>query len=246
MQAFAYSNSPYPIRADLPAAYREAWLQLSCPGTWWTGHERLAIATEVRNAGSCKACTERKLALSPFAPLDAAHNSTTSLPERVIDVVHRLVKDPSRLTQAWLNETVDDEFTKPHYIEVISVVVTTLCIDGFHQALGFALEPLPEAQEGQPSQYSPEGLETQTAWVPMIKQLADNESDLWDKNAPANVIRALSVVPDAVRLLKSLSAVQYVPMEMVANPKANGGREISRRQIEFIAARVSAINDCFY
>ena len=246
MQAFAYSNSPYPIRPDLPEAYRHAWQKLAEPGTWWTGSERVAIATEVRNAATCTFCAARKAALSPFAPLEGTHNATTELPDKVIDIVHRLTTDPSRLTEQWLNDTMDEHLTKPHYVEIISVVVTTLCIDSFHRALGFELEPLPAPLAGAPSRYSPSGLETETSWVPMIGQLDEAEEDLWPKARSANVIRAMSVVPEAVRLLKVLSSAQYLEMRDVPNPHADGGRAITRAQIEFIAARVSAINDCFY
>ena len=61
-----------------------------------------------------------------------------------------------------------------------------------------------------------------------------------------NVLRAMSLVPDAVRLLKVLSAAHYIPMEDVPDPSASGDRALSRAQIELIAGRVSAMNDCFY
>ena len=246
MDAFAYSNSPYPIRADLPDVYREAWRQLANAGTWWTGDERVAMAMEVRNAAECELCAQRKSALSPFASSQLKHKTTTQLSAEVVDIVHRLTTDPSRLTESWLEEVTDAKLTKPHYVEIISVVVTTLCIDSFHRALGFELEPLPEPVPGDPTCYIPEGLETDTAWVPMIGKLSDAENDLWSPQRSANVMRAMSVVPDAVRLLKLLSAAQYVQVHEVPDARANGGRAIDRAQIEFIAARVSAINDCFY
>ena len=56
----------------------------------------------------------------------------------------------------------------------------------------------------------------------------------------------MSLVPDAVRMLKILSAVQYLEMQQVANPAINGGRELSRSQIELLAGRVSSLSDCFY
>ena len=246
MEAFSYSNSPYPIRSDLISAYQDAWAKLAHAGTWWTGADRVAIAEEVRNAQHCEFCIQRKQALSPFAPLDGSHQATTHLAPAVVDVVHRLTTDPSRLTGTWVDELTSTEISKGQYVEIISVVVTTLCIDSFNLALGFELEPLPEPKAGEPSEYQPDGLETETSWVPMIGELAENESDLWPVDRSANVIRAMSLVPDAVRLLKSLSAAQYLEMQDVANPRADGGRKISRAQIEFIAARVSAINDCFY
>lgn len=247
MHAFAYSNSPYPIRPDLKESYRDAWRQLADPGTWWTGRERVAIAEEVRNAQSCELCADRKAALSPFSDVAGDHRATGELPPPIIDVVHRLTTDPSRLTQSWLAQVTDQAFTSGHYVEIISIVVTTLCIDTFHRSLGFDLEPLPEPHDGEPSGYLPEGLNNDTGWVPMIGEASDAEGDLWPGTRMApNVIKALSSVPDAVRLLKTLSAAQYLPMADVSNPSAGGKRAISRAQIEFIAARVSAINDCFY
>lgn len=247
MHAFAYSNSPYPIRSDLKESYRDAWRQLADPGTWWSGRDRVAIAEEVRNAQACELCASRKAALSPFEDIAGDHLATGELAPPVVDAVHRLTTDPSRLTQSWLERATDKDFTSGHYVEIISIVVTTLCIDTFHRSLGFDLEPLPEPRHGKPSGYVPDGLNDHTGWVPMIGVAGAAEQDLWPgaKMVP-NVIKALSSVPDAVRLLKTMSAAQYVPMADVPNPSAGSDRAISRAQIEFIAARVSAINDCFY
>jgi hypothetical protein len=59
-----------------------------------------------------------------------------------------------------------------------------------------------------------------------------------------NVIRALSLVPDAVRDIKLLAEVQYVPLDDFEDPTLR--RTLSRPQMELIAARVSAVNECFY
>jgi hypothetical protein len=126
------------------------------------------------------------------------------------------------------------------------VVVTVLCIDSFHRALGFELEPLPEPLAGEPSRHMPANLETETAWLPLIDQPAGEDSDLWQGRRMTNIIRALSLVPDAVRLLGTLSNAQYLKTADIPNPNANGGRVLDRAQIEFIAARVSALSDCFY
>ena len=62
---FDFSDSPYPVRADLQAAYQGFWEVLPQPGTWWTGAERVAIAAEVRQAPDCEFCKQRAEALSP-------------------------------------------------------------------------------------------------------------------------------------------------------------------------------------
>jgi hypothetical protein len=75
-------------------------------------------------------------------------------------------------------------------------------------------------------------------------RLAESEADLFGGSRTGNVIRALSLVPDEVRGLKDLSAAHYLAMdEMIDLDK---GRSIDRRQVELIAGRVSALNECFY
>jgi hypothetical protein len=259
MEAFAYSNSPWPIRSDLRDAFRFTWKKVSEPGTWLTGAERVAIASEVRNAQKCDLCSKRKKSLSPFLPGGKSaggesaegehHGSHGPLSSTQVDVAHRLTTDASRLTESWLDQCVAAGVSREMYVEILSVVVSTLAIDSFHHCLGFELEPLPEAREGEPSLYRPLEAKGGPAWVPMVdvKEVAESDADIYegmDRNA--NVISAMSLVPDAVRLLKVQSAAMYLEMNEVANPASNGGRTLSRPQIELIAGRVSALNDCFY
>ena len=55
----------------------------------------------------------------------------------------------------------------------------------------------------------------------------------------------MSLVPDEVRTLCDLSAVHYLPMVDVIDPSARL-EHLDRPQTELIAARVSALNECFY
>ena len=128
---------------------------------------------------------------------------------------------------------------------MLGVVVTVYSIDQFARGLGLAPRPLPNALPGEPERYIPQGLEIETGWIPMIgvDALGPEERDLWEPPG-GNVIRALSLVPDEVRALKDLSAAHYLtPQEMMDLTK---GRAIDRRQMELVAGRVSALNECFY
>ena len=71
------------------------------------------------------------------------------------------------------------------------------------------------------------------------------EADLYPGRG-ANVLRAMSLVPDCVRQMRSLSVAQYLPIEQVPDPTADPGRALSRAQIELLAGRISALNECFY
>jgi hypothetical protein len=71
------------------------------------------------------------------------------------------------------------------------------------------------------------------------------EADLYGGLAfVPNIARALSQVPDHARLLQTETRSHYVSLEDLANPKV--GRDLDRLQIELVAARVSALNECFY
>ena len=120
-------------------------------------------------------------------------------------------------------------------------------IDAFHTGLGLPLEPLPAPTSGEPSGYRPASAVGGMGWVPMIPtgKAKGAEADLYAGQA-ANVICAMSLVPDAVRTLQSLSAAQYVPMDQVINVTYSDGRALDRSQIELVAGRISALNECFY
>jgi hypothetical protein len=87
------------------------------------------------------------------------------------------------------------------------------------------------------------------AWVPMIPNGEETGPDAdiyWGRQAP-NVIRAMSLVPDEVRSsIHILLPPQYLDPADVPDPRLNSGRAISRSQMELLAARVSALNQCFY
>ena len=78
------------------------------------------------------------------------------------------------------------------------------------------------------------------------EDVREPEADLYPGRRPGHVISAMSLVPDAVRMLLRLGAVHYLPLESVRTPNDNAARAMSRCQIELLAARVSALSSCFY
>ncbi len=242
----AFQDAPVPVRDDILAAHRSAWRRLAQPGTWWTGSERVAMATEVRNAWHCSLCRERKAALTPAA-VEGAHDSLGERRAAAVDAIHRVVTDPGRLSRSWFEKTLASGLSDAGYVELIGVVVTVVSIDSFCRALGVPLHGLPEPEPGVPSRRRPPGVRSGEAWVPMIPdaRAARGDADIYAgvPTAP-NVIRALSLVPDEVRGLRILSAAHYLPVEQIVD--ASVGRSLDRAQIELIAGRVSALNECFY
>ncbi|MGH8057371.1 MAG: alkylhydroperoxidase-related (seleno)protein, partial [Candidatus Entotheonellia bacterium] len=100
MQDISYRDAPIPVRDDFGPAHTRFWKRLATPGAWWTGPERVVIAGEVRQAGTCTLCQARKAALTPAA-VQGQHDSLAVLPEAAVEVIHRVVTDPGRLSRKW-------------------------------------------------------------------------------------------------------------------------------------------------
>lgn len=244
---FDYSATPYSIPDRIPTAHRDAWERLAKPGMWWTGAERVALAQEARNAEDCALCADRRDALS--APSVAGeHTSTTDLAAPAIEAVHKIVTDPGRLSRDWLLGLMSDGLDDAAYVEIVSVLISVLSIDDVHRGLGLGLEPLPSPEPGEPERRRPTGATDEGSWVHTVPATAldPEDADIYSgRPRAANVIRALSLVPAAVRALSALSAAHYLSGEEMQ--QFDGlDRTLSRAQIEFVAARVSAVNECFY
>lgn len=235
------------IRADLTDAHHAAWAHVAAPGTWLTGAERVAIAAECRGAMHCALCSERKAALSPFS-VDGEHDVRTELEAPMVDQIHRVTTDPQRLTQAWVETLCDAGLSPEKYVEALGVTVLVISIDAFQHALGQPLEPLPEPCSGEPSRRLPRSTVTGEAWVPMMdpKKVDPEYRSLFATpvGAAPYVVRALSLVPAEVLAWSELSDAQYIPRDQMMSMERL--RALDRSQVELVAGRVSALNECFY
>jgi hypothetical protein len=246
MQDISYSAALVPVRGDFAAAHTRFWKRLASPGAWWTGAERVAIAAEARQARYCALCKARKESLTPAA-VEGQHDHRGALPEAAVEVIHRVMTDPGRLSRKWFKTTLAAGLSAEQYVEIIGTLVAMVSIDSFCRGIGVPLHPLPEPQPGEPSHYRPPGAMQEDAWVPMIpvERATGAEADLYGGQAVGNVIRAMSLVPDEVRTLFDLSIAHYLPMGQVRDPSASAGA-LNRMQMELIAGRVSTLRQCFY
>jgi alkylhydroperoxidase family enzyme len=240
-----YSTADVAVRDDLRDAHRYVLERLATPGTWWDARQRIAIADESRRALICDLCTRRKAALSPNH-VEGEHDSLGILPPAAVEVAHRLRTDPGRLSRAWFDGILTAGLTDGQYVEVVGVVAMTAGLDFFARALGVDPFQLPEPRAGEPSRHRPAGAKGGEAWVPMIapEDATGAESDIYGVGFVPNIVRALSLVPDEVRTLWRTSAAHYLPVEQIPDPTVR--RALDRMQMELIAARVSALNQCFY
>jgi len=244
MTYFDYSDAPVPVRQDLVDAHNRAWDRIAHAGTWLTGAERTAIAAEARHARGCALCAEQKAALSPFA-VTGEHDTLGQVSAEKVEMIHRIVADPGRLTKSWVAGRLS-VIPDTDYVETVSIIAHVTAIDTFAHAIGLAPRPLPEPQPGEPARYRPAEARLNDFWVPNItaEEAGENEADLF-KGRQSNIRRAMTLVPAEVRHFFDLGTYQYLGGEAMRE-FVKKVRSITRAQIELVAGRVSAINQCTY
>ena len=228
-----YDNA-LPLSPALCAAHDSALTTICRPGPSWTGAERRAMVESARAATSCSLCARRKAALSP-SQVTGTHDDPTDLPLIVVDAIHRIRTDPGRLTRSWF-EQVTAEIGQAAYVEMVSVVNSSVIIDTLHAALAQPLPALPEAGAGAPTGAATGDVVEDGAWVPITRA----PRDMADTGLPAvpNILRAMGLVPDAVALFFSTFRPHYALKDIPLS--------LSQAQAELVASRVSAWNECFY
>jgi hypothetical protein len=223
---------------DLKQAHAQSWQTLAAAGDFFTGAERVGFVRCAREALTCSLCRHKKESLSPNTPSSVdneSHDGDSQLNATIVDMIHRIRTDPGRLTKSWFDD-VTKEISKKQYVEIVSVVTSSVIIDTLHNALGLGLPTLPIPISGRPRrQFNDQAVEG-GAWVPMLA----GSSAMTDTGMPAipNIRRALGLVPSAVDLFFTTFRPHYALRDIDLT--------INQAQAEFVAARVSAINECFY
>jgi hypothetical protein len=232
-----YNNAPVSVRAEIEKIHREIWAALGRPGSWWTSAQRIGIAREARRARA-----EHGLAPLPREPVEP------TLPEAAVETARRIGGAPASLDEGWFG-SVRDRLSDVEYVELAAVVVQTVSVDVFCRGVGVPLHAYPTPGPGEPSCERPATAVDEEAWVATVPSGETGGEDaraLYGDQDMPNVIRALSLVPPDAALAIRQCEAQYIEISHAVDPTFEPGRGLSRAQIELIAGRVSAINECFY
>ena len=233
-----YEHTDYPLRKHLVEAHEKVWERIAGPGPFWRGAERIAMVVESRAATYCHLCASRRQELSPYA-INGAHESETGLDDVIIDMIHRIRSDPGRITRSMFDGVMKAGISPERYIEIVSVVNSSVIVDTLHAAVGLPLAALPDPKSGEPTGQPPANVTDEGAWVPIA--VGNERPGLINglsNNREPNIARAMGLVPSAVELFftafRPHYALQNIPLDL------------QQSQAEFIASRVSALNQCFY
>jgi alkylhydroperoxidase family enzyme len=238
--------SSLPIRNDLLEAHDRAWTAIAAPGTWLTGARRVAVAAGIRRARDCALCARIKASLSPNA-VQGRHDSLGALGDAEVELIHRVVNDPGRLSEAWSQSMLARGLAEGEYVEIVGLIAMVMMMDTFTRALGLPDRPLPKPQAGEPTRYRPAGAKKKAAWLPLVEPEDATEADgpMYPSPKAGYIYRGLSLVPQSLRDYWALANIHYLPGPFVYQFDKSI-RAITRPQMEILAARVSALHQCAY
>jgi len=246
MSATPFAGTDLPLRGDLLEAHEAAWRAIASPGTWLDGARRLAVVAEIRHARACAHCARIKEALSPNA-VAGEHETTGRMGAAEVELIHRVVNDPGRLSEAWTQSVLARGLTEDEYVEIVGLIAMVMVLDTCTRGLGLPDRSPPEAIAGEPTRYRPPGAKKQAAWLPITEpeDVVEADGPMYPNPRAGYIYRALSSVPQSMHDYWALVNTHYLPGTVIYRFDQTL-RAIMRPQTELLAARVSALHQCLY
>lgn len=146
------------------------------------------------------------------------------------DAAATIATRPSSIRRVTVDTWMMEGLGMAHYVELVGVVSRLVAVDTVLATLGETLEPLPEPVEGEPTGEVAMDARERKAWVPMV--------------GATSIVGALSMVPVEMEAMLDLHGPAYLTPEQMGDPVFQRG--LHRAQMELVASRTSAINECFY
>ncbi len=224
-QPFDYAGDGYAVRDVLAQMHRQSWQAIAGPGSQLTGAERVEIARQARAARARRA--------DPPWLREGLPDPGNRISEDAVDAARTIAADAHKINADWAKKKIE-ALGEAAYVELGSIVVTLSAIDAYGEALGRGHEALSDPTPGEPSGEILDDAQAVGAYVRMQ-----------DPHQGPNVARALSLVPDANRLFFSNVLAMYTSGDGGFYDMVWKG-PLDRPQAELLAARVSAVSECFY
>ena len=235
-----YEKSTYPIDGDIAAVYDKQLAALGGPGSWFDGAERLALAAEVRNARIEAGVQEApKLIIA----------ETSELPAEALRFARKLAVEPAMMEQTDCEQVLAAGVSDAQYVEIVGLVSRLTDMDIVARGVDIPLAPLPPIVAGKLSGERPASAVEEGAWVatvPAGKAGGEDAKAIYGDAMMPFIVRAMSLVAAETHDHLELEQAQYLPLARFGEFDYQHHKGLTRAQVEVVAGRVSALNDCFY
>ena len=235
------ADSPFVIRDEIEKSHQRAHDSFTAPGTYWSGAQRAAIAGVARDARVVAGLQQPVKEEFDFSVLPAA----------AARVAKQVAVDTNNLEIDFFEEALDAGLSDGQYVETVGVASRLVSNDVFARGLGLPARPLGQIKPGEAGGNRPDTATEEGAWVKTIPAGslgAEEAKYVYGEaaNEAPFIFRSLSLSPGEARRLVDLIINQYTPMSGMMDLDFSFDPNITRAQVELLAARVSAINECFY
>lgn len=236
-----YSDSHYPVSERIVDVHIRQLHTIVAPGTWYSGHQRRAVAIEARKAGYAAGLLE--------PPRDGVEDANYPLSKTAVHVCRTIAASIHDLNKDFFDAAVAGGLSEPEFVEIVGIVSRIVDLDVFARGIGVVPRPLPAPEEGEPSRIRPATAIAEHAFVATIPNGPDGGEigqALYHGQPMPYIVRALSLVPDELTAHVELEVAHYTQLDKLFDYDYQHHEGLSRPQAELVAGRVSALNDCFY
>jgi hypothetical protein len=214
------------VTPEIIESFKIIWDHLGQSGNWWTAEERLEIAEEARNSNP------RKL-WERVGEVESYSKDNDEVLSPYVRAVVRLVANETSKIDQRTYDGITKAIGEDKYAELAAVVSQIIPIDHLSDTLGVERQELPNPVDGELAMERPVGLVEGVAFLPTFPA---------EKLPHVAVSLSLAQADNARRML--LVRAMYSGSSF--NEMIWEHRNLSRPQIELVAARTSALNECFY
>ena len=210
------------ISPEHTAAVESANERLRHSGTWFDATQMTAIVARADARSRQRA----------VAPWNHDLPDPGDLAPAALAVIDKIAGDPGSVDAEWAAAQIK-ALGDAAYVELVGTTAVAVALRIHADAAGRTPDPVrPASDPGEPRRERPGGVGDIGAHVPML-----------DPFPFANVARALSLVPSANETFYTLVRPLY---SAAGFERLVWDTPLSRPQVELVASRVAAMNECFY
>lgn len=186
--------------------------------------------TQIASPGTWLDGAQRVAVASEARAARARTEAGTGLPDTVVEAAHSVAAAAPDVSAAWVDDLEERGLAVEAYVEIVGVVGRLAAIDACVRGLGGTVEPLPDPGPGAPSRRRNHAAQWHGAFVPTEG----------GTRAPL----MLTAVPEEAQAQMVLHGALYLTEEEMTDLERSDA--LHRPQMEFVASRVSWLNDCPY